>query len=112
MKKEPAGDSSLSETMVSRIEINELGDVARQKQITDAVEALDGVIEMKIEKGALHVSYDPLATTEKKIEQTIRSTGTTVKAAVTDTESAHPDLPTPTQIEHALPKKTHDRKNA
>ena len=98
--------------MVARIEINELGDVARQKQITDAVEALDGVIEMKIEKGALHVSYDPLATTEKKIEQTIRSTGTTVKAAVTDTESAHPDLPTPTQIEHALPKKTHDRKNA
>ena len=112
MKKEPASDSSLSETMVARIEINELGDVARQKQITDAVEALDGVIEMKIEKGALHVSYDPLATTEKKIEQTIRSTGTTVKAAVTGTESAHPDLPTPTQIEHALPKKTHDRKNA
>jgi len=43
----------------------------------------------------LHVSYDPLATTEKKIEQTVRSTGTTIKATATDTEDAHPDLPTP-----------------
>jgi copper chaperone CopZ len=66
----------------------------RQKELTNAVEVLDGVIETKIEKGALHVSYDPLATTEKKIEQAIRSTGTTVKTAATDTEGAHPDLPT------------------
>jgi hypothetical protein len=55
---------------------------------------LDGVIETKIEKGTLHVSYDPLATTEKKIEQAIRSTGTSIKTAATDTEGAHPDLPT------------------
>ena len=95
MKNEPdAGDSSLTETMVARMEIEELGDPARQKKISDAIEALDGVIETKIENGALHVSYDPLATTEKKIEQAIRSTGTTIKAAATDTESAHPDLPT------------------
>ena len=95
MKNKPdSADSSLSETMAARIEINELGDPAHQKTITDAVQALDGVIETKIEKGALHVSYDPLAATEKKIEQAIRSTGTTIKAAVTDTEGAHPDLPT------------------
>ena len=96
MKKErdPA-DSSLSKTMAARIEIKELGDPAHQKKITDTVEALNGVIETKIEKGALHVSYDPLATTEKKIEQAIRSTGTTIKAAATDTEGAHPDLPPP-----------------
>jgi copper chaperone CopZ len=99
-KTDPA-DSSLSETMAARIEINELGDPAHQKKITDAVEALDGVIETKIEKGALHVSYDPLATTEKKIEQAIRSTGSTVKAAATDTETAHPDLPTPASLEQA-----------
>jgi len=80
--------------MAARIEINELGDPVRQKELTDAVEALDGVIETKIENDALHVSYDPLATTEKKIEQAIRSTGTTIKAADTDTEGAHPDLPT------------------
>ena len=61
--------------MAARIEIKELGDPAHQKKITDAVEALDGVIETKIAKGALHVSYDPLATTEKKIEQAIRSQG-------------------------------------
>jgi copper chaperone CopZ len=96
MKEKPdSADSSLSETMAARIEIHDLGDPAHQKTITDAVEALDGVIETKMAKGALHVSYDPLTTTEKKIEQAIRSTGATIKNAVTDTEGAHPDLPTP-----------------
>jgi copper chaperone CopZ len=92
-KPDPA-DSSLSETMAARIEVKELGDPAQQKKITDAVGALDGVIETKIAKGALHVSYDPLATTEKKIEEAVRSTGTTITAAATDTEDAHPELPT------------------
>jgi copper chaperone CopZ len=92
-KPDPA-DSSLRETMAARIEIKELGDPVRQKEIIHAVEALDGVIEAKIENDALHVSYDPLATSEKKIEQAIRSTGTTIKAAATDTEGAHPELPT------------------
>jgi len=102
-KTDPA-DSSLSETMAARIEIEELGDPAHQKKITDAVAALDGVIETKIEKGALHVSYDPLATTEKKIEQAVRSTGTTIKATATDTEDAHPDLPTPSVQKSSRPK--------
>jgi copper chaperone CopZ len=96
MKNKPeSADSSLSEVMAARIEINHRGDPAHQKKITDAVESLDGVIETKIVKGALHVSYDPFATAEKKIEQAIRSTGTTIRAAATDTEGAHPDLPTP-----------------
>ena len=55
--KTDQADSSLSETMAARIEIKELGDPAHQKKITDAVQALDGVIETKIAKGALHVSY-------------------------------------------------------
>ena len=87
--------------MAARIEIKELGDPARQKEITDAVEALDGVIEAKIENDVLHVSYDPLAMSEKKIEQAIRSTGSTVKAAATDSETAHPDLPIPVNVEQA-----------
>ena len=93
-KPDPA-DSSLSETMAARIEIEALGDPVHQKKITDAVEALAGVVETKIDKGALHVSYDPLTTTEKKIEQAIRSTGTVIKAAAKDTEDAHPNLATP-----------------
>jgi copper chaperone CopZ len=93
-KPDPA-HSSLSETMAARIEIKEIGDPTRQKQITDAIVALDGVIEAKIENDALHVSYDPLATSENKIEQAIRSVGSTVKAAATDTETAHPDPLTP-----------------
>ena len=109
-KRDPA-DSSLSETMAARIEINELGGPAHQKNITDAVEALDGVIETKIEKGALHVSYDPLATTEKKIEQAIRSTGTTIKTAATDTEGAHPEVPTETSIQQSVVEKSRDGEN-
>src|SRR5947208_4821842 len=93
MNKEPdRTNSSLSETMSARIEIQELGDPARERKIIDAILALDGVIEAKIENEAVHVSYDPLSTTEKKIEEAVRSTGNTVKAAATDTETAHPDL--------------------
>jgi copper chaperone CopZ len=99
-------DASLSETMAARIEIKELGDPVRQKQITDAVATLDGVIEAKIENAALHVSYDPVATSEKKIEQAVRSTGSTVKAAATDTEIAHPDLPMSPNVEAKGASKT------
>jgi len=84
-----ATDSNLSETMAARIEINELGDPARQSKIVDAVVALSGVIEAKIEKGAMHVSFDPLATTDKKIEQAVRSTGNTVKAVAVGSETPH-----------------------
>jgi copper chaperone CopZ len=110
-KREHA-DSSLSETMVARIEIKNLEDPVRQKEIINAVEKLDGVIETKIEKGALHVSYDPLRATEKKIEQAIRSTGAAVKAAAKGTESVHPDLPTPANVEQPATKKPRNRENA
>ena len=44
MKDKPdSADSSLSETMAARIEINELGDPVHQKKIRDTVDALDGV---------------------------------------------------------------------
>jgi len=110
MKNKPDHpDATLSETMAARIEIKELADPAHQKEISEAVEALDGVIETKIEKGALHVSYDPLATTDKKIEEAIRSTGSTVKAAATDRETPHPDLPTPTNI---APAQVEDSQNS
>jgi hypothetical protein len=93
MKNEPDPlDSTLTEIMAARIEIKDLGDPAQQKRMTDAVEALNGVIETKIENGALHVSYDPLATSEMKIEQAVRATGTVIECAATDTEGAHPDL--------------------
>lgn len=93
--------------MAARIEINELGDPARERKITDAVAGLNGVIETKIENGALHVSYDPLATSERKIEQAIRSSGAAVKAVATGTEAAHPDLPTPANVEKAPAANTH-----
>src|SRR6266480_2104491 len=109
MKKGPDhGHSSFSETMVARLEIKELGDPARERKIIDAVMALNGIIEAKIEKDALHVSYDPLATTENKIEQAVRRTGNIVKAAATETETAHPDLPTPANVEQSSVNKAHN----
>jgi copper chaperone CopZ len=109
MKEEPDhARPNLTETMAARIEIKELGDPAREREITDAILALDGVIEARIQNGALHVSYDPLATTEKKIEQAVLSTGNTVKAATTGTETAHPDLPTPANVEQASVENAHD----
>jgi copper chaperone CopZ len=110
-KSDKAG-SSLSETMVARLEIEELGDPARERKIVDAVVALDGVTEAKIEKSALHVSYDPLATTDKKIEQAVRSTGNTVKAAATETETPHPDLPTPANVEQRRAENAYDGKHS
>ena len=94
--------------MIARIQINDHGGPARQKETIDAVEALDGIIETKIENAALYVSYDPLTTSEKKIEQAIRSIGTTIKAATSDAESAHPDMPTSMDVQRAAVEDTHE----
>lgn len=110
-KANDVADSGLSETMAARIEIDELSDPARQRQISDAVQALDGVLEFKIENGAVFVSYDPLATTEKKIESAIRATGATVKATVADTETPHPDLPTPANVNKAAAEETQGKQS-
>ena len=82
--------SALDEAMVARIEVEEIGVAANEKEMTDSVSALPGVREVKIENGAMHVTYDPLATSEKKIEEALRASGSTVKAATTDTETPHP----------------------
>ena len=82
-------NSALSEPMVARLEIEQLGDATSEKKITDAVKALNGVRDVKVEKEALFVTYDPLITTEKKIEAAVRSSGSTVKAAGTDTKGPH-----------------------
>ena len=82
--------SALDEVMVARIEIEGIGVAANEKEMSDSVTALPGVREVKIENGAMHVSYDPLATSEKKIEKAVRASGNTVKAATTDTETPHP----------------------
>ena len=91
MNEEKSQESSaLGEAMVARIEIEEIGVAANEKEMTDSVTALPGVREVKIAKGAMHVTYDPLATTEKKIEAAVRSSGNTIKAATADTETPHP----------------------
>ena len=81
---------AFSELMVARLEIEQLGDATSEKQIIDAVTALNGVKEVKVAKDALFVTYDPLVTTEKKIKAAVRSSGGAVKAAGTDTEGPHP----------------------
>jgi copper chaperone CopZ len=84
--------SALDEAMVARIEVEEIGVAANEKEMTDSVTALPGVREVTIENGAMYVTYDPLATGEKKIEEAVRASGNSVKAAASasDTETPHP----------------------
>ena len=48
------------------------------------------VEEVSIEHGAIHVTYDPLQTTEKKIEESICASGNSVTSAATDSETPRP----------------------
>ena len=79
--------AALVATMVARIESEGMGSPTHEKAITGALNAIDGVEEVSIENGAIHVTYDPLQTTEKKIEESIRASGNSVTSAETDSEA-------------------------
>jgi copper chaperone CopZ len=82
--------AALVATMVARIEIDGVGSPTREKLINDALNAIEGVEEVSIEHGAIHVTYDPLQTTEKKIEESICASGNGVMSAATDSEMPRP----------------------
>jgi len=82
--------AALVATMVARIESEGVGSPGHEKAITDALNGVDGVQEVSIENGAIHVTYDPLQTTEKKIEESIRASGNSVTSATTDSETRAP----------------------
>jgi copper chaperone CopZ len=73
---------SLEPPMVARFEVNDLGSPVVQKKITDALEAIDGVSEVTIALNAVHVRYDPIEISEKRLRETIQHTGASVKAMV------------------------------
>ena len=78
--------AALVATMVARIKSEGVGSPIHEKAITDALNTIDGVQEVSIENGAIHVTYDPLQTTEKKMEESIRASGNSVTSAETDSE--------------------------
>jgi copper chaperone CopZ len=82
--------TALDATMVAHIESEGVGSSTHEKAIADALNAIDGVQEVIIENGAIYVTYDPLQTTEKKIEQSIRASGNSVTSAETDSETPGP----------------------
>jgi copper chaperone CopZ len=82
--------AALVATMVARIESEDVGSPANEKTITDALDTIDGVQEVSIENGAIHVTYDPLQTTEKRIEDSIRAGGNSVTSAETESELPRP----------------------
>jgi len=82
--------AALVTTMVARIESEGVGSPADEKTITDALNTIDGIQEVSIENGAIHVTYDPLQTTEKRIEDSIRATGNSVISAETESEAPRP----------------------
>jgi copper chaperone CopZ len=86
-------DTNLTETMAAKIEIEPMNDPAGENRIAEGVAALDGVTDFKIKNGVVHVSYDPLTTSEKKIEHAVSAAGGKIKATESETEIPHPDLP-------------------
>ncbi len=82
--------AALVATMVARIESDGVGSPTHEKAITDALDSIDGIEEVSIEHGAIHVTYDPLQTTEKKIEESICASGNSVTSAATDSETPRP----------------------
>ena len=79
--------AALVATMVARIESEGVGSPTHEKAMTDALDSIDGVEEVSIENGAIHVTYDPLQTTEKRIEESIRASGNSVTSAETESEA-------------------------
>lgn len=77
--------------MVARIEIEDFENAQRQKTIADALGAMEGIKSVAFAKGAVHVGYDPLQTSEKKIEETITRGGSKIVAAAAEREIPHPD---------------------
>jgi len=86
--------AALAATMVARIESDSIGFPTHEKAITEALMAIEGVCDVKIATGAIHVTYDPLKTSDKKIEESIRASGNSVTSAATETETPHPDSET------------------
>ena len=73
--------AALVATMVARIESEGVGSPTNEKAITDALDTIGGVQDVSMENGAIHVTYDPLQTTEKRIEDSIRASGNSVASA-------------------------------
>jgi copper chaperone CopZ len=90
------GRAALDATMEARIESEGVGSVTREKAITDALDAIEGVHKVKIAKEAIFVTYDPVKTTKKKIEESIRASGSNVTSATADTEA--PSAATATRL--------------
>lgn len=82
--------AALVATMLARIESEGVGSPTHEKAITNALNTIGGVQEVSIENGAIHVTYDPLQTTEKRIEDSIRASGNSVTSAQTDSETPRP----------------------
>jgi len=83
--------------MEARIGSEGVGSVEHEKEITDALNAIEGVKEVKIANGAIYIIYDALKTTEKRIEESIRASGNSVTSAITGTEA--PSLDTAASLE-------------
>ena len=82
--------AALVATMVAPIESEGVGSLTNEKAITDALDTIGGVQDVSMENGAIHVTYDPLQTTEKRIEDSIRASGNSVASAEIESEAPRP----------------------
>ena len=91
MSDESERETGLDDLMVARFELPE-GSAVNQADISATLHQLKGVKSITIANGAIDVTYDPLQTSERQIEESIRGTGNMPCRAETGWEKPHPDL--------------------
>jgi copper chaperone CopZ len=79
------------ELLVARFEIEEAG-APVNADISAALKGIKGVKAIAISNGAIEVTYDPLQTSEKRIEEVVRHSGIKPSRTEIGWESPHPDL--------------------
>ena len=93
MSEESGTESGAENLMVVRFEIEGAGSAVNQADISAALKAIRGVKSIVIANGAIEVTYNPLQTGEKQIEELIRRSGATPRSTEIGWELPHPDLP-------------------
>jgi copper chaperone CopZ len=93
MSEQSGPESEAEDLLVARFEIPGAGSAVNQADISAGLKGIRGVKAVVVANGAIEVTYNPLQTGEKQIEESIRRSGATPSGAEIGWELPHPDLP-------------------
>lgn len=92
MENDAQNITGAEELVQATISVEHLDDPATQSDVMAAVRALDGVRSVNLVEGKLHICYDPLRITEKKLEAAIGRSGHRPEGGEVERESPFADL--------------------